>query len=46
MLVMTPALNNPQSGDEKLTKILNDGKDVFRAIAAKWKRIDVDQVSW
>ena len=32
------------SGDERLTKILNDGKDVFKAIAAKWKRIEVDQV--
>ena len=32
------------SGDERLTKILNDGKDVFKAIAAKWKRVEVDQV--
>ena len=32
------------SGDERLTKILNDGKDVFKAIAAKWKRIEVNQV--
>ena len=33
------------SKDEKLTRILNDGKDVFKSIAASWKKIDVDQVS-
>ena len=32
------------SGDEKLVRILNDGKDVFKAIAASWKRTDVEQV--
>jgi DNA polymerase I-like protein with 3'-5' exonuclease and polymerase domains len=32
------------SKDEKLTKILNDGQDVFKAIAAKWKRIEIEQV--
>ena len=32
------------SGDHKLTKILNDGKDVFKSIAASWKRSSVDMV--
>ena len=32
------------SGDERLSAILNEGKDVFKAIAAKWKRMDVEQV--
>ena len=33
------------SGDAKLTKILNDGQDVFKAIAAAWRRIGTEQVS-
>ena len=32
------------SKDEKLSRILNGGKDVFKSIASSWKKIDVDQV--
>lgn len=32
------------SKDQKLTRILNEGKDVFKSIAASWKRTDVEQV--
>ncbi len=33
------------SGDEKLSAALDDGKDVFKAIAAEWKRVDVSEVT-
>ncbi len=32
------------SGDKKLCSILNAGHDVFKAIAASWKRTHVDKV--
>ncbi|XP_019619912.1 PREDICTED: DNA polymerase theta-like [Branchiostoma belcheri] len=33
------------SQDAKLTRVLNSGQDVFRAIAGQWKGLDVEEVS-
>lgn len=33
------------SGDEKLLRILNAGADVFKSIAASWKRTDINEIS-
>ncbi len=32
------------SGDRRLKEVLDAGTDVFKAIAATWKRIDQEQV--
>ena len=33
------------SGDSKLTGILNQDGDVFKMIAAQWKKVEVEQVT-
>ncbi|XP_078659196.1 DNA polymerase theta-like [Branchiostoma floridae x Branchiostoma belcheri] len=33
------------SQDAKLTRVLNSGQDVFRAIAGQWKGLDVEDIS-
>ncbi len=33
------------SGDKRLRDALNAGKDVFKTIAARWKKVDVGEVS-
>ncbi len=33
------------SGDSRLRDILNAGKDVFKAIAARWRKIGVEKVT-